>query len=314
MSRPATPLRREQADHPRVDGVSGSGRSRRGRAENACRPGQDGHRAQPSCSGRSDVPVSTDHETGQTIIAGMGELHLEIIVDRMKREFGVEANVGKPQVAYRETITQAGRGQGKLHEAVGWPRPVRPRRARDRAGTGRRVSSSRTRSPAARSRGSLSSRSRRAFVERCDAASLAGYELVDIRSTLLRRFSTTRSTRRKWRSRLPVRWRSRTRQEGQAGSARADHEGRGGNAREYMGSMSSGDLNSRRGQIEKMEPRPARRSSPRSCRCPRCSVTRPTFARRHRAARPRRCTSQRYDEAPKTVAEEIIAKVKGIAR
>src|SRR5215213_4244616 len=48
--------------------------------------------------------VSTDHETGQTIIAGMGELHLEIIVDRMKREFGVEANVGKPQVAYRETI------------------------------------------------------------------------------------------------------------------------------------------------------------------------------------------------------------------
>ncbi len=48
--------------------------------------------------------VSTDHETGQTILAGMGELHLEIIVDRMKREFGVEANVGKPQVAYRETI------------------------------------------------------------------------------------------------------------------------------------------------------------------------------------------------------------------
>jgi elongation factor G len=48
--------------------------------------------------------VRTDEESGQTIIAGMGELHLEIIVDRMKREFGVEANVGKPQVAYRETI------------------------------------------------------------------------------------------------------------------------------------------------------------------------------------------------------------------
>ncbi|MET3439257.1 elongation factor G [Variovorax paradoxus] len=48
--------------------------------------------------------VKTDEESGQTIIAGMGELHLEIIVDRMKREFGVEANVGKPQVAYRETI------------------------------------------------------------------------------------------------------------------------------------------------------------------------------------------------------------------
>jgi elongation factor G len=51
--------------------------------------------------------VRTDEESGQTIIAGMGELHLEIIVDRMKREFGVEANVGKPQVAYRETIRKA---------------------------------------------------------------------------------------------------------------------------------------------------------------------------------------------------------------
>ena len=57
-------------------------------------------------AGRSDLPVHTDEETGQTIIAGMGELHLEIIVDRMKREFKVDANVGKPQVAYRETITQ----------------------------------------------------------------------------------------------------------------------------------------------------------------------------------------------------------------
>jgi len=55
--------------------------------------------------------VSTDQETGQTIIAGMGELHLEIIVDRMKREFGVEANVGKPQVAYRETITRPAPGK-----------------------------------------------------------------------------------------------------------------------------------------------------------------------------------------------------------
>jgi len=51
--------------------------------------------------------VSTDEESGQTIISGMGELHLEIIVDRMKREFSVEANVGKPQVAYRETIRKA---------------------------------------------------------------------------------------------------------------------------------------------------------------------------------------------------------------
>jgi elongation factor G len=58
--------------------------------------------------------VSTDQESGQTIIAGMGELHLEIIVDRMKREFKVEANVGKPQVAYRETIRATVEQEGKF--------------------------------------------------------------------------------------------------------------------------------------------------------------------------------------------------------
>jgi elongation factor G len=57
--------------------------------------------------------VHTDEESGQTIISGMGELHLEIIVDRMKREFSVEANVGKPQVAYRETIRTAVEQEGK---------------------------------------------------------------------------------------------------------------------------------------------------------------------------------------------------------
>lgn len=58
--------------------------------------------------------VHTDEETGQTIIQGMGELHLEIIVDRMKREFNVEANVGKPQVAYRETLKQLVEQEGKF--------------------------------------------------------------------------------------------------------------------------------------------------------------------------------------------------------
>ena len=58
--------------------------------------------------------VKTDEETGQVIISGMGELHLEIIVDRMKREFKVEANIGAPQVAYRETITKTVEVQGKF--------------------------------------------------------------------------------------------------------------------------------------------------------------------------------------------------------
>ena len=61
----------------------------------------------------------TDVETGQTIIAGMGELHLDIIVDRMKREFGVEANIGKPKVSYRETITQLGECEGKYIKQSG---------------------------------------------------------------------------------------------------------------------------------------------------------------------------------------------------
>ena len=58
--------------------------------------------------------VETDEESGQTIISGMGELHLDIIVDRMKREFSVEANIGKPQVAYRETIRSTIEQEGKF--------------------------------------------------------------------------------------------------------------------------------------------------------------------------------------------------------
>ena len=63
--------------------------------------------------------VRTDEESGQTIIAGMGELHLEIIVDRMRREFGVEANVGNPQVAYRETIRASVEAEGKFIRQTG---------------------------------------------------------------------------------------------------------------------------------------------------------------------------------------------------
>ena len=63
--------------------------------------------------------VETDQDTGQTKISGMGELHLEIIVDRLRREFGVEANVGKPQVAYKETIRKEARGNGRYVKQTG---------------------------------------------------------------------------------------------------------------------------------------------------------------------------------------------------
>ena len=81
--------------------------------------------------------VGVDAESAQTVIKGMGELHLEIIVDRLKREFKVDANVGAPQVAYRETITRASRGRLHPPQADRRRRPVRPDQAGVRAGRAR---------------------------------------------------------------------------------------------------------------------------------------------------------------------------------
>jgi elongation factor G len=107
--------------------------------------------------------VHTDQESGQTIISGMGELHLEIIVDRMKREFKVDANVGKPQVAYRETCKATVESEGKFVRQSGgrgqyghvWLK-LEPR---ERA----RAMSSSTASSAAPCRASSFPRSTRAF-------------------------------------------------------------------------------------------------------------------------------------------------------
>ena len=113
--------------------------------------------------------VSTDQESGQTILKGMGELHLDIKVDILKRTYKVEANIGAPQVAYREKITK--RGHRRLHaqEADRRLRPVRARQDRRRADASPApASSSRTRSSAARCRRSTSPASRRAS-NRCSA-------------------------------------------------------------------------------------------------------------------------------------------------
>ena len=108
--------------------------------------------------------VRTDHETGQTVISGMGELHLEVLVDRMLREFKVDATVGKPQVAYRETITRAVQKVEYRHvKQTGGSGPVRRRRHRPRAAPVPAVAtSSSTRSPAGASPRSTSPPSTRA--------------------------------------------------------------------------------------------------------------------------------------------------------
>ena len=155
--------------------------------------------------------VRTDEESGQTIISGMGELHLEIIVDRMKREFGVEANVGAPQVAYRETIKRAcPEIEGKFIKQSGgrgqyghvWLK-VEP----NEAGQGLRVRRrDQGRLGAARVHPGGRARARR---RRCRTACSPASRWSTSRSRCSTA-RTTRSTRTKTRSAWPPRWRSRT--------------------------------------------------------------------------------------------------------
>jgi elongation factor G len=98
------PVRPEQPDRPRVDDLPGAGHQGGHRAKTKADQEKLGTAIQKLAEEDPTFQVELDEETGQTIIAGMGELHLDILVDRMRREFKVEANVGKPQVAYRETI------------------------------------------------------------------------------------------------------------------------------------------------------------------------------------------------------------------
>ncbi len=104
----------QKVHHPGKDGVSGARHFGRRGAQDQGRSGENGAGFAASGERGSFIPGAHDQESGQTIISGMGELHLEIIVDRMKREFKVEANVGKPQVAYRETIRGTVESEGKF--------------------------------------------------------------------------------------------------------------------------------------------------------------------------------------------------------
>jgi elongation factor G len=257
--------------------------------------------------------VSTDHETGQTIIAGMGELHLEIIVDRMKREFGVEANVGKPQVAYRETITQpapgkevfkkqtGGRGQYGHVELEIEPAP----------GEGFVFENEITGGAIPKEYIKPTEQGVRDAMER---GFLAGYELVDIRVKLVfGSYHEVDSDERSFhiagslafqdavKKAKPVLLEPIMRVEVVT-------------PEDYMGAV-NGDLNRRRGQIEKMEPRTGG-VQVITAFVPLSEMF--GYTTDLRSATQGRATStmhfERYEQAPKNVAEEVIAKVQGVAK
>ena len=130
--------------------------------------------------------VHTDQESGQTIIKGMGELHLDIKVDILKRTYKVDANIGAPQVAYREKITRPVDGRLHAQEADRRHRPVRAGQDRRRAAARRAPAScSRTRSSAARCRRNSSRASRRASKSVLGSGVLAGFPVVDLKVTLI---------------------------------------------------------------------------------------------------------------------------------
>lgn len=254
--------------------------------------------------------VNSDHETGQTIIAGMGELHLEIIVDRMKREFGVEANVGKPQVAYRETITtqapgkeifkkqSGGRGQFAHVELEIEPAPGEGFVFVDKISGG-----SIPRQFIKPTMEGMKDAMRRGF--------LAGYELVDIKATLVfGSYHEVDSDERSFHIAGSIAFQDAVKKAKPVllePIMRIEVV----TPEEYMGAV-NGDLNRRRGQIEGMNPRPGGVQVVTAF-VPLSEMF--GYTTDLRSATQGRATStmhfERYAEAPRNVAEEVIAKVKG---
>ena len=130
--------------------------------------------------------VATDEDSGETLIKGMGELHLDIKVDILRRTHGVDVDMGKPQVAYRETITQMVEDSYTHKKAVGWFGSVRQDRLRHRAGGEEcRLRVRVHRLPAVTCRASTGAPSRKAFESCMDEGTMAGYPLLDVKFTLM---------------------------------------------------------------------------------------------------------------------------------
>jgi elongation factor G len=257
--------------------------------------------------------VSTDQETNQTIIAGMGELHLEILVDRLKREYNVEANVGKPQVAYRETIKKPAKGEEKY--------------ARQTGGRGQYGHAVLEIEPGEPGSGFVFVNEivggaipkeyitpvQKGVEEAMEGGIIAGYEMVDVKVRLVfGSFHEVDSSEMAFKI---------------AGSIAFKEAARKANPvllepvmkveivtpEEYMGSI-TGDLSSRRGRIEGMESRMSTQII--KAMVPLASMF--GYETDLRSMTQGRAASSmhfaHYEEAPKSVSEEIIAKVQGTAK
>jgi elongation factor G len=256
--------------------------------------------------------VTTDPDSGQTIISGMGELHLEIIVDRMMREFSVQANVGKPQVAYRETIRKVAEAEGKYIRQTGGRGQyghVKIRLEPNEPGKGYEFVNEIVGGVVAKE---YIKPVDHGMQEAMEGGVLAGYPMVDIKSTLFDgSYHEVDSNEMAFKI---------------AGSMAFKEAARKASPvilepvmsvevvvpEEYMGDI-IGDLNSRRGRIEGMEHRAG--SQVIKAVVPLAEMF--GYATQMRSNTQGRATFSmhfaRYEEAPRSVAEEIVAKVQGKA-
>jgi elongation factor G len=253
--------------------------------------------------------VHTDPDSGQTIISGMGELHLEIIVDRMMREYKVEANVGKPQVAYRETIRKASEGEGKFIRQTGGSGNYGHAKIRLEPNPGKGYEFVNEVVGGSVPKEYIKPIDQ-GIREALQGGVLAGYEVVDVKATLYDgSYHDVDSNEMAFKIAGSLAFK--------AAAAKAHPvllepmmSVEVVVPEEYMGVI-IGDLNSRRGRIEGMEHRAG--SQVIKANVPLSDMF--GYATQMRSSTQGRATYSmhfnRYEEAPRSVSEEIIAKVQG---
>jgi elongation factor G len=257
--------------------------------------------------------VTTDKETNQTIISGMGELHLEIIVDRLKREYSVEANVGKPQVAYRETIRKPAKGEEKYARQTG-----------GRGQYGHAVLQIEPNEPGAGFEfineivGGVIPREyipavEKGIVEAMEGGILAGYEMVDVKVRLVfGSYHEVDSSEMAFKIAGSIAFKNAARAASPA-LLEPVMKVEVVTPEEYMGSV-TGDISSRRGRIEGMVSRTGTQII--TAMVPLAEMF--GYETDLRSMTQGRASStmhfHRYEEAPKSVSEEIIAKVQGASK